>query len=161
MKKLTILMGILLAGTYALAGDTSTSKGPPAKGTLAADVVASDETAKTITVRPVASDSSSSGESFTLPVEGKAVASLKSIKNGERVNITCRSGGSSSSNEPEGSAAGSSGIGASSGAESAGSLIGGDRIESPSGKSSALSVSNCALVTEISKVKASAPASGH
>jgi len=170
MKNLMLLMGILLAGTCALAqgtgssSDTSGSSGASGKATasqrsegssqgktkekVTADVIASDETAKTITVRPAAS---SSAESFTLPVEGKAVASLKSIKSGERVDLTCRY--SSSSADPNGSTAGSSGTGPSSGADSAGSLISGDRIENPSDSSSP-SASKCAAVTAISKAKA-------
>jgi hypothetical protein len=201
MKKVTILMGILLAGSYALAQDTgsstdpssgssssgmsgsSTSEKAPAsersdsssqtlktKGKVTAEVISSDETSKTITLRPIVSGSSAQTESVTLPVEGKAVASLKSLQSGEQVSVTCRSSqmssggstgmvtGSSGSTGSEvgskaGSAAGSAvGVGSSTG--SAAGAAAGSAVES------ALTAHNCASVTEISKVKASAPAPG-
>jgi hypothetical protein len=179
MKKLTILMGILLAGSYALAQDTGSSTDPyggssssgsstsgkaPASdrsdsssqykqhAKVTADVVAADETSKTITVRPVAAGTSSSSsssasslESVTLPVEGKAVASLKSIKSGERVSLTCRNDSSSSGSA--GSSTGSSASGSSSGMGSSSGSMG-------STAGSQLSAANCNSVTEISKVKA-------
>jgi hypothetical protein len=185
MKKFTILMGILLAGTYALAQDTGSSTEPssgssasgkaPAsersdsssqalktKGKVTAEVIASDETAKTITVRPVVSGSSSSSESVTLPVEGKALASLKSIKNGETVSITCREASSSSSSSYPGASSGTTGseMGSKAGS-AAGSAAGvgsstGSAVGSAAGAEveSRLSAHNCNSVTEISKVKA-------
>ena len=188
MKTFTTLMGILLAGTYALAqdtsspatdpygGSTSSGKAPASasdtgseqqklKGKVTAEVISADETSKTITVRSVASGSSSSSagssaESVTLPVEGKAVASLKSIKAGERVSLTCReqasstssSGSSGSTGSDIGSRAGGAAGSAAGVGSSAGSAAGaaaGQAVES------ALSPRACDSVTEISKAKAS------
>jgi hypothetical protein len=154
MNTLTILMGVLLAGHYAVAEGTDSSVNPystsekvPASvrsddsslmltttnGKAIADVVASSETSKTITVRPPAETSSSaysSSPSVTVPVEGKALASLKSIQGGERVSLTCRTSGASTSTS-DGSTAGNTG---SMGAEP--------------------SIGRCNSVTDISKVKA-------
>jgi hypothetical protein len=49
-----------------------------------AEVVSTDVAAKTITIK------SDTGENKTAPVEGKAVAALKSAKAGEKWTLTCR-----------------------------------------------------------------------
>jgi hypothetical protein len=199
MKTLTTLMGILLTGSLALAQDTGSATDPYGsgsasgkssasertdssqtlkhKGKVAAEVIATDETAKTITLRPAASSSASSSESVTLPVEGKAVASLKSVKSGEQVSVTCREQAASASGGSMGMGTGSSSTGAEVGGKAgsaAGSAAGvgssaGSAAGAAAGRSveSALSAQNCDAVTEISKVKAStqpqsdSPSSGH
>ena len=115
MKTLTTLIGLFLAASLVSAADPdstgansgatandpygSSAKAPASdrsdssasqasrQAKLTAEVVAADETSKTITVKQASSSSASSttagAESVTLPVEGKAVASLKSIKSGE------------------------------------------------------------------------------
>jgi hypothetical protein len=160
MNKLTILMGVLLAGSYALAQDTDSSvdpysgsslsgKAPAAvrsdsssqtlettNGKVTAEVIAADEMSKTITVRPMAGGSSSASayppSSVTLPVEGKAVASLKSVKSGEHVSLTCRSSQMGTSTS-DGSTTGNTGT--------------------ITGSSTA----SCNSVTQISKAKATTP----
>ena len=49
-----------------------------------AEVVSTDAAAKTITIK------SETGENKTAPVEGKAVAALKTVKAGEKYTLTCR-----------------------------------------------------------------------
>jgi hypothetical protein len=49
-----------------------------------AEVVSTDPAAKTITIK------SDTGENKTAPVEGKAIAELKTVKAGEHYTLTCR-----------------------------------------------------------------------
>jgi len=49
-----------------------------------AEVVSTDAAAKTITLK------SETGENKTAPVEGKAIAELKTVKAGEKYTLTCR-----------------------------------------------------------------------
>jgi hypothetical protein len=59
---------------------------------VAVGIVSADPVAKTITVRPLETTSSQSEsmDRATLRVEGKAVGTLKDLRSGEKVTITCR-----------------------------------------------------------------------
>jgi len=92
MKKLALLLSALLvvAGVASAASQaTAPAKAKPAPAATAkthvveAEVVSADATAKTITIKAEPSDK-------TMPVEGKAVEHLKSLKAGEKVKLTCR-----------------------------------------------------------------------
>jgi len=150
-------------------------------------VVSIDATANTITVRNPGAGSThtettatESHDNLTLPVEGKATASLKDIKAGDRVMISCREGaaapaGSSASGTVSGSGSatgmksgdtvtGSSSVTTKSGdtVTGKGSATAGDTV---SGKSSATAAGDsgwsmakagrCAAVTDIAKSRAS------
>ena len=92
MKKLALLLSALLVAGAAYASQATTA---PAKAkepksmaagkthTVEAEVVSADATAKTLTIKGDAGDK-------TVPVEGAAVAELKSVKAGEKVKLTCR-----------------------------------------------------------------------
>jgi hypothetical protein len=97
MKKLTMLFALLFAASFAIAADSTTAdkpaaaakseaKAPAAKTTtheVTAEVVSADVTKKEITLKD------DKGESHTAPVQGKAIASLKTVKAGEKVTVTC------------------------------------------------------------------------
>jgi hypothetical protein len=96
MKKLTLLFAMLFAASFAIAADTTTADKPAAKPEakseaatkitthdVTAEVVSADVTKKEITIKD------DKGESHTAPVQGKAIASLKTVKPGEKVTITC------------------------------------------------------------------------
>ena len=90
MKKLTLLVCAL----FVVAGVASASQAPapaqPAKPAAAvakthvveAEVVSADVTAKTLTIK--------GDPNKTVPVDAAAVASLKTLKAGEKVKLTCR-----------------------------------------------------------------------
>jgi len=95
MKNLIWLVALAFVGT-ALAEETkapahstkapaaATTKAAPAKThEVAAEIVAVDATAKTITIK-------GDPDNKTVPVEGKALASLKSHKAGDKVTLVCR-----------------------------------------------------------------------
>jgi hypothetical protein len=105
MKKLTLLFAVLFAASVAIAAEnTTTEKAAPAapkadaakpahdtkaaaaKTTthdVTAEVVSTDVTKKEITLKD------EKGESHTAPVTGKAIASLKTVKAGDKVTVTC------------------------------------------------------------------------
>lgn len=97
MKKLTMLFAMLFAASFAIAADSTTattSDKPAAKSEakaavkttthdVTAEVVSADVTKKEITLKD------DKGESHTAPVQGKAIASLKTVKAGEKVTVTC------------------------------------------------------------------------
>jgi hypothetical protein len=100
MKKLTLLFAVLFAASMAVAGET-TEKAKSAKPAaeakadakaaaksmtheVTAEVVSTDVAKKEITIKD------DKGESHTAPVEGKAIAELKTAKAGEKVIVTCR-----------------------------------------------------------------------
>jgi FtsP/CotA-like multicopper oxidase with cupredoxin domain len=85
MKKMTLL----LCALFVAAGVASASQATaPAKATTAkthvveAEVVSADATAKTLTIK--------GDPNKTVPVDAAAVASLKTVKAGEKVKLTCR-----------------------------------------------------------------------
>lgn len=102
MKKLTLLFAVLFAASMAVAGETtekakSDAAKPAAEAKadakaaaksmthdVTAEVVSTDVAKKEITIKD------DKGESHTAPVEGKAVAELKTVKAGEKVTVTCR-----------------------------------------------------------------------
>jgi FtsP/CotA-like multicopper oxidase with cupredoxin domain len=89
MKKLALLLCALLVVVGVASASQATAPAKPAAKATAmkthvveAEVVSTDATAKTITVK---------GEpNKTMPVEGAAVAHLKDLKAGEKVKLTCR-----------------------------------------------------------------------
>ena len=97
MKKLTILLGLVFAASISLA-DTKEQAKADAKAKadvaqLPAQVVSVDRDAKTITVKnPEATAQAAYEESLTLPVQGKAAGSLKSINSGDHITLTCKAG---------------------------------------------------------------------
>ena len=105
MKKFALLLSFVFAAGMAVAHEgpkadaakapaTAESKATTATHTHAkatmkthkveAEVVSTDAAAKTITIK------SDTGENKTAPVEGKAIAELKTVKAGEKYTLTCR-----------------------------------------------------------------------
>ncbi len=88
MKKYTVAaLALLMSATLASAAQTPKTTTVAAKAKthmVAADVVKADEAAKTLTVKD------EKGTEMTLPVQGKAVAELKTVKVGEKVDLTCK-----------------------------------------------------------------------
>ncbi len=138
MKRGVLLILVLGAGSlYAQqqmgtdANDSSSRSGSSKTVHISAEVVSTDADAKTITVRPASSSSSSttgtSGTSATsatdqtrtLMVDTKAAASLKSVKFGDKVTLTC-----SSSDMSSGSSGSSYGTSGSTGTTTSGSTTG-------------------------------------
>jgi hypothetical protein len=99
------------------------------KHKMTAEVVSTDSSAKTITVKNLAMSGSSSGSAgstsgsssgtVTLRLEDKAQDRIASLKSGDKVTLTCKGGSKSGagsdtpSNPPSAGAEGSSGMGAS------------------------------------------------
>jgi hypothetical protein len=91
MKKLAVLVPLTFVAGLAFAQEAKQAE--PAKAPakhaavkthdVEAEVVSTDAIGKTITVKV-------ENENKTLPVEGKAIASLKTVKAGEKVKLTCR-----------------------------------------------------------------------
>ena len=100
MKKFALLFSFVFAAGLAMAQTATKAQDAkvPAKATatktaakpavkmhkVEAEVVSVDAAAKTITIK------SDTGENKTAPVEGKAVAALKTVKAGEKYTLTCR-----------------------------------------------------------------------
>jgi hypothetical protein len=103
MKKFALLLSFVFVAGVAVAQDAAkaapeaakapaaaksaeTAKAAPAAAKtheVAAEVVSADAAKKTLTIK-------GETENKTVPVEGKAVAALKSVKAGEKVTLTCR-----------------------------------------------------------------------
>lgn len=85
MKKPVLLLAAVLAAGLSYAAEHPKKAAAPAitHHDVAAEVVSVDATAHTITLK------TDKGES-TVPVEGKATASLKNVKAGEKVTVTCK-----------------------------------------------------------------------
>lgn len=99
MKKFALFLSFALVAGVAVAQDATKAPEAPkahaahaehaAKAAMAnthevqAEVVSADAAKKTLTIK-------GETENKTVPVEGKAVASLKSVKAGEKVTLTCR-----------------------------------------------------------------------
>ncbi len=88
MRKYTIAaMAILMSASLALANQapkTAASQAKPKTHVVTAEVVKIDAAAKTITVKD------EKGVEATEPVEGRALAELKTLNAGEKVRLTCR-----------------------------------------------------------------------
>jgi FtsP/CotA-like multicopper oxidase with cupredoxin domain len=95
MKKLTLLLCALfvVAGVASASQATAPAKAADAPKAMAApaaakthvveaEVVSADATAKTLTIK--------GDPNKTVPVDAAAVASLKNVKAGEKVKLTCR-----------------------------------------------------------------------
>jgi uncharacterized protein (UPF0333 family) len=89
MKMLSLLLAVVFAGGLAYAAEKpvrATHKASHAAIThhdVAAEIVSVDAASHSITLK------TDKGEQ-TVPVEGKAVASLKNVKAGEKVTVTCK-----------------------------------------------------------------------
>ena len=91
MKKFALLLSLIVVAGVAFAQEAAKTTAPakaqesPAMKTheLTADVVSIDAAKNTITLKGEKGNN-------TAPVEGKALASLKDIKAGEKVTVTCR-----------------------------------------------------------------------
>jgi hypothetical protein len=85
MKKTAVLLAALLAvaGIAAAAQAKAPAKPMTKTHVVQAEVVSTDVAAKTITIK------TEQGES-TAKVEGAALTSLKTLKAGEKVKLTCR-----------------------------------------------------------------------
>jgi hypothetical protein len=98
MKKFALLLSLVFVAGVALAQEAAKpaeKAAAPAKATAAekAPAVKTHEvTAEVVSVDAVKNTITLKGEkgNNTAPVEGKALASLKSIKAGEKVTVTCR-----------------------------------------------------------------------
>ena len=87
MKKLALLFSVLLVAGVASAQTTAPAKDKstaPAVKThvVEAEVVSADATAKTLTIK--------GDPNKTVAVDASAVGSLKTLKAGEKVKLTCR-----------------------------------------------------------------------
>ena len=90
MKKLTLLLCALFVVAGVASASQATTPAKPAKSTAAAAkthvveavVVSADATAKTLTIK--------GDPNKTMAVDAAAVASLKNVKAGEKVKLTCR-----------------------------------------------------------------------
>ena len=87
MKKLALLVSVLLVAGIASAQTAAPAKAkstaPAAKThVVEAEVVSADATAKTLTIK--------GDPNKTVAVDASAVSSLKALKSGEKVKLTCR-----------------------------------------------------------------------
>jgi hypothetical protein len=95
MKKFALLLSLVFAAGVAFAQSTKPAEksAAPAAAEKAAQPAKTHEvTAEVVSVDTVKNTITLKGEkgNNTAPVEGKAVASLKSVKAGEKVTVTCR-----------------------------------------------------------------------
>jgi hypothetical protein len=96
MKKFALLLSFVFVAGVALAQEAAKpaeKAAAPAKAAEKAPAVKTHEvTAEVVSVDAVKNTITLKGEkgNNTAPVEGKALASLKSIKAGEKVTVTCR-----------------------------------------------------------------------
>jgi len=89
MKKLALLpLTLFVVASVASASQAPAPAAPAAKAAVVkthiveAEVVSADVTAKTLTIK--------GDPNKTIPVDAAAVASLKTLKAGEKVKLTCR-----------------------------------------------------------------------
>ncbi len=98
MKRFALLLSLVFVGGLAVAQETKTAAPAKAKAEavaekpamaqakthdVAAEIVSVDVAKNTITIK-------GEKENATVPVEGKAVGSLKMMKAGEKVTLTCK-----------------------------------------------------------------------
>ncbi len=85
MKKLVLLLPLVLTAAVASAASKQATAATTGKThQVSAEVVSADTTKHTITIK------GDDGTEKTAPVEGKAIAALKTVKAGEKVTLTCR-----------------------------------------------------------------------
>jgi hypothetical protein len=95
MKKLTLLFAMLFAASAAMAAEsTTTDKSAPAKADAkaAAATTSHDVTAEVVSADPMKNEitlKDEKGKSQTAPVQGSAIASLKTVKAGDKITVTC------------------------------------------------------------------------
>ena len=82
-KTLTVLTAVLLSATLAYANGPKAKPAATKTHVVHAEVVSTDPAAKTITLKD------DKGQNQTVPVMGKAISELSSVKAGERVAVTC------------------------------------------------------------------------
>ena len=87
MKKLALLVSFLFVAAVAVAAvpQKAAQKAAGKTHEMSAEVVSADANAKTLTVKGEAGAANK-----TVPCEGKAVSSLKTLKAGEKVTLVCR-----------------------------------------------------------------------
>lgn len=104
MKKLTLLLSLLFTAGVAMAADVPADTSAPAKpaaatvadktsAKLETKAMTHDVTAEVVSINAEKKEitlKDDKGESHTAPVEGKAIAELKTVKAGEKVTVTCR-----------------------------------------------------------------------
>jgi hypothetical protein len=85
MKTLALLLSLGLMATVASANPRHQAAAATEKThKVAAEVVSVDTMKNTLTIK------STDGAEKTVPVEGKAITTLKALKPGEKVDLTCR-----------------------------------------------------------------------
>jgi translation initiation factor IF-1 len=85
MKKFALLLSLALVAGAASADEKVAASDKDSKSHKTTATVVSTDTAKnTITIK------GEDGAEKTAPVEGKALASLKTVKAGDKVTVTCR-----------------------------------------------------------------------
>jgi hypothetical protein len=86
MKTLALLLSLGLMATVASANPRHQAAAATEKThkVAAAEVVSVDTMKNTLTIK------STEGAEKTVPVEGKAITTLKALKPGEKVDLTCR-----------------------------------------------------------------------
>jgi len=82
MKKLALVVAILFVAGLALA-QAGEAVAAGKDHDVTAEVVAVDLTANTVTIK------AEKGENKTVPVKGKAIEDLKTVKAGDKVVLTC------------------------------------------------------------------------
>ena len=99
MKKFALLLSLVfVAGVVAARADEAKPAAKPAAKAVAAEKAAPaaakshDVTAEVVSVDSAKNTITLKGEkeNHTAPVEGKAVAALKTVKAGDKVTVTCR-----------------------------------------------------------------------
>ena len=85
MRTIGVVLSVaLVAGLAFVAGDMASAKTKGKTHNMTVQVVSVDANAKTITIKD------DKGETKTAPVMGNAVKSLKNVKAGEMVTLTCQ-----------------------------------------------------------------------
>ena len=85
MKKLGVLLSVVFVAVFFLAAPAKAAPKSAGKThSMTAEVVSADANAKTITIKDA------NGDTKTAPVLGNAVAKLKTLKAGDKVDLTCQ-----------------------------------------------------------------------
>src|SRR5262245_22882924 len=84
MRTLVVALCLALACGVALAGEAKAHEGKGKTHDATATIVSVDAAAKTVTLKD------ESGETKTAPVTGTAIESLKTLKAGDHVTVTCK-----------------------------------------------------------------------
>ncbi len=83
MKRLVFLLAVVLSAGLVIATGAATLPGDKTHK-ASVEFVSADANAKTITIK------AEDGTEKTVPVEGKALESLKDLKAGDKIELTCR-----------------------------------------------------------------------